>query len=91
MHKPCLVLKEGLPDHNQPLHQEMLLPHSTGAGRGTLAQGSEEQGEERKGNLPPAQGPVGRFQSPPLLLSNWASASWEKKKGMGIRDLRPGF
>lgn len=46
---------------------------------------------ERKGNSPGTQGPVGRLESTQLLPNNWASASGEEKKGVGVRALRPGL
>lgn len=52
--------------------------------------GSEKQGEERKGNSPPAQFPMGRPKSPPLLPDHWASASQEKKIWVGVRDVSLG-
>lgn len=60
-------------------------------GRGTLVGGrgvcAEKQGEERKENLPPTRFPVGGPEFPPLLPNKGASASLEKKKWVGVKDL----
>lgn len=45
---------------------------------------------KRKGDSPPAQFPMGRSESLPLLPNNWASASQKKKKWVGVRDLSLG-
>lgn len=64
-------------------HTAQGLRHIGGGGDGV----SEKQGEERKENLPPAQFPTGRPEFPLLLPNHWASASREKKKWVGVRDL----